>query len=47
MSTVALMLALPTTFVINRQGKLVARHTGYADKESYEAAIKPLLANKR
>lgn len=35
--------ALPTTFVINREGWLVSIHVGYADKQSFENEIKPLL----
>ena len=35
--------AIPTTFVIDRQGMIVAKHIGYADKEQFEKEIKPLL----
>jgi len=35
--------ALPTTFVIDRQGKIVNRHVGYASKATFEADIKELL----
>lgn len=35
--------ALPTTFIIDRQGRIVARHVGFAEKDEFEAAIKPLL----
>lgn len=35
--------ALPTTFIIDRKGNVVAQQKGAADRESFEAAIKPLL----
>lgn len=35
--------ALPTTFIINREGHLVGRHVGYTDQPEFERAIKPLL----
>lgn len=34
---------IPTTFIINRQGHIMAKHVGYADQQTFEAAIKPLL----
>ncbi len=34
---------IPTTFIINRKGHIVTRHVGYADKETFENEIKPLL----
>jgi len=34
---------IPTTFVIDRQGRIVNKHVGYADKETFEKEIKPLL----
>lgn len=35
--------ALPTTFIIDRQGRIVARHVGFAERDEFETAIKPLL----
>ena len=35
--------AIPTTFIIDRQGKVVTGHQGYADPAAFEADIKPLL----
>lgn len=35
--------ALPTTFVIDRQGRVVRTHVGFADAETFEKDIKPLL----
>ena len=35
--------AVPTTFIIDRHGRLVATHVGYTEKEEFERAIKPLL----
>ena len=35
--------AIPTTFVIDRSGKVVARHVGFAPKETFEKDIVPLL----
>jgi len=34
---------IPTTFVIDRSGKIGASHTGFAPKEFFEKAIAPLL----
>jgi len=34
---------IPTTFVIDRKGNIVTKHVGYADKRTFEDAIKPLL----
>lgn len=34
---------IPTTFVIDRSGKVVAGHEGGADRATFEADIKPLL----
>lgn len=34
---------IPTTFVIDREGHIVAKHVGYTAKEDFERAIKPLL----
>jgi peroxiredoxin len=35
--------AIPTTFIIDRQGKVVTVHQGFTDKETFEAEIRPLL----
>ena len=35
--------AIPATFVIDRQGRIVARHSGFAEQSEFEAEIKPLL----
>jgi thiol-disulfide isomerase/thioredoxin len=35
--------AIPTTFVIDRQGRIVGRHMGYDDKTVFEKEIQPLL----
>lgn len=35
--------ALPTTFVIDRAGKVVRVHVGFADAETFEKDIMPLL----
>jgi peroxiredoxin len=37
------MPGLPTTFVIGRDGRICTRHTGLAEKDVFEAAIKGLL----
>lgn len=34
---------IPTTFVIDRQGKIVSKHIGYVDKAQFEREVKPLL----
>ncbi|MBW0001591.1 MAG: redoxin domain-containing protein [Verrucomicrobia bacterium] len=36
--------AIPTTFVIDREGNVVAAHEGYTDQATFESEIKPLLA---
>jgi thiol-disulfide isomerase/thioredoxin len=36
-------MGMPSTFVINRSGKIVARHIGFASKETLEREIAPLL----
>lgn len=36
--------SIPTTFVIDRQGKIVQRFVGYTPPEVFEATIAPLLA---
>ena len=35
--------ALPTTFIIDRKGNVVAQQKGAVDRGSFEASIKPLL----
>jgi peroxiredoxin len=35
--------AVPTTFIIDRQGQIVKEHLGFADKDEFENEIKPLL----
>lgn len=35
--------AIPTTIVIDRNGNVVARHVGFASKETFENEILPLL----
>ncbi len=35
--------AIPTTFIINREGKIVNKHVGLTSKEEFEKEIKPLL----
>ncbi|MCB1019432.1 MAG: TlpA family protein disulfide reductase [Acidobacteria bacterium] len=37
------MYALPTTFVINKQGEIVDTHTGLVDRTVYEEEIESLL----
>ena len=34
---------LPTTFVIDREGRIVGRHIGYNDKETFEKEVQSLL----
>ena len=34
---------IPTTFIIDRQGRIVRKHVGYAAKTEFESEIKPLL----
>ena len=34
---------IPTTFVIDRQGKIVQKYVGYRDPQVFESAIEPLL----
>jgi peroxiredoxin len=34
---------LPTTFVIDRSGKIVAKHVGFTSKETFEKELVPLL----
>jgi thiol-disulfide isomerase/thioredoxin len=35
--------AIPTTVIINRAGKIVARHVGFTPRETFEKEIQPLL----
>jgi thiol-disulfide isomerase/thioredoxin len=35
--------AIPTTFVVDRAGGIVAKHIGFTDKGDFEKEIKPLL----
>lgn len=37
--------ALPMTFVIDRQGRIVTKHLGLTEKDEFETEIKPLLNN--
>ena len=34
---------IPTTFIINRQGNIVSKHVGFAQRKVFEAEIKDLL----
>jgi peroxiredoxin len=34
---------LPTTFIIDRTGRIVKQHLGFTEKSEVEAEIKPLL----
>ena len=38
--------AIPTTFVIDREGNVVASHEGYTDQATFESEIRPLLEAK-
>lgn len=35
--------SIPTTFILDRWGRIVGRHEGFADQEEFEKEIKPLL----
>lgn len=35
--------AIPTTFIIDRAGRVVKTHFGFASKDEFEREIKPLL----
>lgn len=35
--------AIPTTFIIDRNGKIIRKHLGYTEKSEFEAEVKPLL----
>ena len=37
--------AIPTTFVIDRQGNIVNVYQGFTDQDTFESVIGPLLAN--
>lgn len=39
--------ALPTTFIIDREGRIAATHVGLAGKEEFEDTIEDLLAHSR
>jgi peroxiredoxin len=38
--------SIPTTFVIDRTGKIVSKHVGLAEKSQFEKEIRPLLNEK-
>ena len=40
------IVGLPTTFIIDRQGRLVNKHLGLTDQSEFEVELKPLLAQK-
>jgi DsbE subfamily thiol:disulfide oxidoreductase len=35
--------AIPTTFIIDREGRIVTKHLGFTEKEEFEKELKPLL----
>jgi peroxiredoxin len=35
--------AVPTMFIIDRDGRVVKKHLGFTDKDGFESEIKPLL----
>jgi thiol-disulfide isomerase/thioredoxin len=37
------IVAIPTTFVIDRHGRIVSRHIGYNDKATFEKEVQSLL----
>lgn len=37
--------ALPTTFLVDRQGRIAAQHTGLVSKDTYQYGVEQLLAN--
>jgi peroxiredoxin len=39
--------AIPTTFVIDRQGNVVAAYQGFTKQATFESVIGPLLDNTR
>ena len=38
--------SIPTTFIIDRSGRIVSRHVGFTEKADLEKEIKPLLHGK-
>ncbi len=39
--------SLPTTFVLDRQGRIAAMHVGLVDKRDYQDEIQKLLADPK
>lgn len=39
--------AVPTTFIIDRKGRIVGKHLGFVPKETFESEIKPLLSGRK
>ena len=37
------VVALPTSFIVNKKGEIVTRHTGLVSKSEYESEIERLL----
>ncbi len=37
------LIGFPTTFIVNRDGKICSQHMGFATVEQFEAEIKALL----
>ncbi len=37
------VVGIPTTFIIDRQGRIVQKYVGYRDEQVFESAIQPLL----
>jgi len=35
--------AIPTTFIIDQEGRIVAKHLGFTEKDEFEKELKPLL----
>ena len=35
--------AIPTTFIIDREGRIVTKHLGFTGKDEFEKELKPLL----
>ena len=35
--------AIPTTFIIDREGRIVTKHLGFTEKDEFEKELKPLL----
>jgi len=40
------IVGLPTTFIIDRQGRFVSKHLGLTDQSEFDAELKPLLVQK-